>query len=114
MIHDAPTMSLRGNSADSAMTEATTLSFPYPLDHFLDLLFINPGQLTIAFDDGTLALDASGRIPVDAEMRSDAPGLFAAGTVRSGAAGRAAAAVGDGAVAAIAADRYLKDGAWRA
>jgi thioredoxin reductase (NADPH) len=64
--------------------------------------------------DGLLALDASGRIPVDGEMRSKAPGLLAAGTVRSGSAGRAAAAAGDGATAALSADRYLKDGRWSA
>ncbi len=58
--------------------------------------------------DGVLALDASGRIPVDGEMRSSLPGLFAAGTVRSGSAGRAASAAGDGATAALSADRYLR------
>ena len=62
--------------------------------------------------DGVLALDASGRIPVDGAMRTALPGLFAAGTVRSGSAGRAAAAAGDGATAAVGADRYLTDGAW--
>lgn len=61
-----------------------------------------------------LALDASGRIAVDGAMRSRLPGVFAAGTVRSGSAGRAAAAAGDGAVAAVAADRYVRDGAWLA
>jgi thioredoxin reductase (NADPH) len=64
--------------------------------------------------DGTLALDPLGRIPVDDAMRSGLRGLFAAGTVRSGSAGRAAAAAGDGATAAVAADRYLTDGTWRA
>jgi len=62
--------------------------------------------------DGVLALDASGRIPVDGEMRSSLPGLFGAGTVRSGAPGRAAAAAGDGAIAAVRADQYLRDGHW--
>jgi thioredoxin reductase (NADPH) len=62
--------------------------------------------------DGVVAVDASGRIPVDGAMRSSLPGLFAAGTVRSGSAGRAASAAGDGATAALSADRYLKDGAW--
>src|SRR5688572_31063611 len=60
--------------------------------------------------DGVLALDASGRIPVDGEMRSSLPGLFAAGTVRSGSAGRAASAAGDGATAALSADGYLRGG----
>jgi thioredoxin reductase (NADPH) len=62
---------------------------------------------------GVLALDASGRIPVDGAMRSSLPGLLAAGTVRSGSAGRAAAAAGDGAIAAVSADEFLSDGTWR-
>jgi thioredoxin reductase (NADPH) len=61
-----------------------------------------------------LELDAAGRIRVDADMRSRVPGVLAAGTVRSGSAGRAAAAAGDGTVAAVSADRFLKDGAWSA
>jgi len=66
-----------------------------------------------AWLNGMLELDASGRIPTDDQMRSRLPGLFAAGTVRSGSAGRAASAGGDGATAAVAADRYLRDGGWR-
>lgn len=62
--------------------------------------------------DGVLGLEASGRIPVDGAMRSTLPGLFAAGTVRAGSAGRAASAAGDGATAAVSADRYLSDGKW--
>jgi thioredoxin reductase (NADPH) len=62
--------------------------------------------------NGVLALDAAGQIPVDLAMRSSLPGLFAAGTVRSGAAGRAAAAAGDGATAALSADEYVRDGTW--
>ena len=58
--------------------------------------------------NGVLALDASGRIPVDSELRTSQPGLFAAGTVRAGSAGRAASAAGDGAAAALSADRYLE------
>lgn len=62
---------------------------------------------------GVLALDASGRVPVDGGLRSTLPGLFAAGTVRSGAAGRAASAAGDGAAVALSVDRFLRDGTWR-
>lgn len=65
-----------------------------------------------AWLNGLTDLDPSGRIATDSAMRCRQPGLFAAGTVRSGSAGRAAAAAGDGATAAIAADRYLRDGAW--
>jgi thioredoxin reductase (NADPH) len=78
-------------------------------------LFVYVGLAPVtAWLGSALALDVSGRIPVDGAMRSTLPGLFAAGTVRSGSAGRAAAAAGDGSTAAVAADRYLKDGAWRA
>ena len=61
-----------------------------------------------------LTLDASGRIVVDSELGASQRGVFAAGTVRSGSAGRAASAAGDGAIAALGADRYLKDGMWSA
>jgi len=61
-----------------------------------------------AWLDGAVALDASGRITVDDGMRSSQAGVFAAGTVRAGSAGRAASATGDGAMAALSADRYLK------
>ena len=61
--------------------------------------------------DGVMALDA-GRIVVGGDMRTAVPGVFAAGTVRARSAGRAASAAGDGAVAALGADRYLRDGIW--
>jgi thioredoxin reductase (NADPH) len=62
---------------------------------------------------GLTALDASGQVLVDQEMRTVLPGLCAVGTVRSGSPGRAVSSAGDGASAAIAADRYLADGTWR-
>ena len=61
---------------------------------------------------GALTLDASGRIVVDGELRTSQRGMFAVGTVRSGSAGRAASAAGDGAAVALSADRYLRDGMW--
>ena len=74
-------------------------------------LFIYVGLApATALLNGILELDATGRIPIDRDMRSSLPGLFAAGTVRAGAAGRAAAAAGDGATAALSADEYLKKG----
>jgi thioredoxin reductase (NADPH) len=58
---------------------------------------------------GVVALDEEGRVPTDIWMRTEVPGLFAAGDVRAGAAGHAITAAGDGATAAIAANRYLAD-----
>jgi thioredoxin reductase (NADPH) len=66
-----------------------------------------------ALMQGLLGLDAAGAIVVDMWMRTELPGVFAAGTVRSGSSGRAAGSAGEGAAAAIAADRYLADGRWR-
>jgi len=59
-----------------------------------------------------VALDATGRIVVDAAMRTPAPGICAAGNVRQGSPHRAAGAMGDGAAAAVAIDRYLATGEW--
>jgi thioredoxin reductase (NADPH) len=53
-----------------------------------------------------------GRVVTDAKLRTELPGLLAAGIVRHGAAGRAVASAGDGATAAVAAHRYLDDGVW--
>ena len=62
---------------------------------------------------GIAPFDATGRIRVDAAMRTPVRGLTAAGNVREGSPHRAAAAMGDGAAAAVALDRYLATGAWR-
>jgi thioredoxin reductase (NADPH) len=59
-----------------------------------------------------LPLDASGHVPMDAWMRTARPGLFAVGSIRSDAPGLALTASADGAVAAIAAHRYLADHIW--
>jgi thioredoxin reductase (NADPH) len=59
-----------------------------------------------------LPLDATGRIRVDVAMRTRARGICAAGNVREDSPHRAAGAMGDGAAAALAIDRYLATGAW--
>jgi thioredoxin reductase len=45
-------------------------------------------------------------------MRTPVKGICAAGNVRQGSPHRAAGAMGDGATAAIALDRYLATGVW--
>ena len=59
------------------------------------------------FLGSSLALDADGAIPTDSAMRTSLKGVCAAGMVRMGAAGRAAASAGDGSVAAISIDRLF-------
>ena len=61
-----------------------------------------------ALVEGVARLSAAGHVETDARLRASVPGLYAAGTVRAGAAGRAAAAAGEGALAAIAADEDLR------
>ena len=71
-------------------------------------LFVYVGLVpNSGFLEGLLTLDADGRIPTDIWMRTELPGLFAAGDVRRDSASQAITAAGDGATAAIAADRYL-------
>ena len=58
------------------------------------------------------ALDADGRVLVDAHLHTSAPGALAAGTLRAGHDGQAAQAIADGSVAAEAAHRFLQTGQW--
>ena len=55
-----------------------------------------------------LLLDAHGFIITDAEMRTNLPGIFAAGDIRSKLCRQVATAVGDGATAGHAASIYLE------
>ena len=56
-----------------------------------------------------LELDAEGYILTDADCRTSIPGVFAAGDVRKKILKQIATAVGDGAIAAIVAEKYLDD-----
>lgn len=60
-----------------------------------------------AFLRGLLALDPTGHIETDLNMRTSVDGIFAAGDIRKSSVALLAAAAGDGATAAIAAARYL-------
>jgi thioredoxin reductase (NADPH) len=79
-----------------------------------DAVFPFPGLVpNSAIVRGIAELDATGRIAVDAELRTTARGVCAVGNVRHGSSHRAAGAMGDGAAAAVALDRYLDTGEWR-
>ena len=100
---------------DGALTGVRTRDVSDGKQSDLELagLFVYVGlEPATAWLNGLTDLDPSGRIATDSAMRCRQPGLLAAGTVRSASAGRAAAAAGDGATAAVAADAYLRDGAW--
>lgn len=65
-----------------------------------------------AFLGDRVPLDENGRIWTDALMRTELAGLLAAGDVRSESVAQAIAVAGDGATAAVTADRFLRDGVW--
>lgn len=57
--------------------------------------------------EGLLALSPDGFILVNDQMETGVPGVFAAGDIRAGSARQISSAVGDGATAAISAERFL-------
>lgn len=56
---------------------------------------------------GILPLDATGAIITNEKMETGVPGIFAAGDIRSNSIRQVIAAAGDGAVAAIYAERFI-------
>jgi len=76
-------------------------------------VFAFPGLVpSTALVHDLVDLDATGRIAVDAALRTRARGIAAAGNVRAGSPHRAAGAMGDGAAAAVALERFLTTGEW--
>jgi thioredoxin reductase (NADPH) len=56
---------------------------------------------------GLLKLGPGGFIPVNSQMETEISGIFAAGDIREGSIRQVVAATGDGAIAALSAERYL-------
>ena len=54
-----------------------------------------------------LPLDAAGYVITNEKMETEVPGIFAAGDIRSGSIQQVIAAAGDGAIAAIYAERFI-------
>jgi len=58
--------------------------------------------------EGVVPLDSQGQIIVNEWMETEIPGILAAGDIRSGSPRQVVTAVGDGATAGIAAQRFLQ------
>ncbi len=58
---------------------------------------------------GLVEMEADGRIKIDAQNRTSAPGIFAAGDVTNAYAEQVLIAIGEGAKAALAAHEYLME-----
>ncbi|MBI5876944.1 MAG: FAD-dependent oxidoreductase [Chloroflexi bacterium] len=93
---------LEGISVRNSRTGATERLSPAGLFVFIGLS-PNAGWLPAA-----VARDAQGFIVTDRSLQTSVPGVFAAGDVRLGSTKQAAAAVGEGATAALMIREYLK------
>ncbi|MEX2431538.1 MAG: thioredoxin-disulfide reductase [Dehalococcoidia bacterium] len=62
------------------------------------------------FLHGVVALDGAGHVVTDLQMRTNVPGVFAAGDVRTYSDRQLGNAIGDGIAAALAAYRYIQEG----
>jgi thioredoxin reductase (NADPH) len=77
----------------------------------VDCVFLYVGvQPNTAFVEGLVEFDAHGLIITDEDMRTSAPGIFAAGDCRSKTLKQVATAVGEGAAAAFSAQEYVTGG----
>jgi len=73
-------------------------------------LFVYVGMKpNTAFLKDLVHLSNSGHVPTDGWMRTEREGLYAAGDIRQDSAAQAITCAGDGATAAIAAYRYIKE-----
>ena len=73
-------------------------------------LFVYVGMKpNTAFLKDLVHLSDSGHVPTDGWMRTEREGLYAAGDIRQDSAAQAITCTGDGATAAIAAYRYIKN-----
>jgi thioredoxin reductase (NADPH) len=71
-------------------------------------IFVAIGQRpNTEFIKNLVSLDATGYIIVNEKMETNLPGVFAAGDIRSNSIRQTISAAGDGATAAMFADRYL-------
>ncbi len=80
-----------------------------PTDGVFVLIGLDPNT---RFLDGRVNLDELGYIVTDENMRTNIPGVFAAGDVRHKLLRQIVTACADGAIAATAAEKYIEDEQW--
>jgi len=82
-----------------------------PTDGVFVLIGLDPNT---KFLDGRITLDELGYIITDENMRTNIPGVFAAGDVRHKLLRQIVTACADGAIAATAAEKFIEDAQWSA
>ena len=76
-----------------------------PVDGVFVLIGLDPNTKML---DGRITLDELGYIVTDEDMRTNIPGVFAAGDIRRKLLRQIVTAVADGAIAATAAEKYIE------
>ena len=77
-----------------------------PVDGVFMYIGLTPNT---GFLDGAIELNEQGYVPVTANMETNVPGVFSAGDVNAKLLRQVVTAVGDGATAAVAAERYIEE-----
>lgn len=76
----------------------------------VDGVFVSTGfQPNTGYLKDILPLDKTGAIITDKSMATAVPGIYAAGDIREGAARQVISAAGDGATAALSAEKFLQE-----
>ena len=106
-LWDSAVASITGNTFVKKIT-VNNLKTGKKTELAVDGVFVNVGsQPATGYLKGVLDLDANGAIPVNENMETSVPGVFAAGDIRSRSIRQVVGAAGDGAVAAVSAGKYL-------
>jgi thioredoxin reductase (NADPH) len=91
--------------------EGVRLKTPAGEEHTLHVdgvfIFLSGSKPGTDFLEGQVPLDENGFMQLDSYMQSPVPGVFGAGEVRHSPVKQAVVAAADGAIAAMAADKYI-------
>lgn len=95
---------------DNKITKVVGLQNEKEVDFPTDGVFVFVGlKPNTEFLNGKVELDEIGLIKTDADLKTNLPGVFAAGDVRSGATMQIASAVGEGATAALLIRKHIEE-----
>lgn len=109
-IWDSVVERINGNGAVTGLTLKNVKTGEIT-EHPTEGVFIYIGFHPINdFLKGVVELDNAGHVLTDLQMRTNVPGVFAAGDVRTYSERQLGNAVGDGIAAALAAYRYIQEG----
>ncbi|MDY6862396.1 MAG: thioredoxin-disulfide reductase [Thermodesulfobacteriota bacterium] len=109
VLWDCVVQKIKGESnVDSIEVKNLKKGEIFPVKAAGILIFVGM-QPNTGFLKGLIELDDAGFIKTDEKMETSSRGIFAAGDVRSKLLRQVSSAVGDGAVACFAAERYIEE-----